>query len=154
MQDKEPTEGQAPVPEITQAETGYDKQDPKIPLIVGLTIATVVGLVAVILGVQAYWDHVRDEQVYQEELKPIPEDLRTMRSNEDAALTTYKVLDPKTGVVRIPVSRAMELIAKEAAEGKLQYAQKEYPVKPANGPAAGATAQGTKGGNNTATPKP
>ena len=153
MRDKEPFDEQLPVPELTQAETGYDRQDPKIPLILGLTVATVVGLVAVILGVQAYFDRVRDEQVYQEELKPVPEDLRTLRSSEDAALTTYKVLDAKAGVVRIPVSRAMELIAKEAAEGKLQYAQKEYPVKPANGPAVGTAAQDTKGGNSTATPK-
>ena len=48
-------------------------------------------------------------------------------------------MDKAKGVVRIPIRRAMELIAKESAEGKLKYEQKEYPVK---SPTAGSGAPG------------
>lgn len=127
--------------DVIQAETGYDKQEPKAGLIAGLTVATFVALIAVILGVQAYYEKVREEQVYREQLAPVSDNLKNLRNSEDEVLNSYKV-DPKTGVVRIPVKRAMELVAKEAAEGKLQYAQTTYPVKAGNAPAPGAPVNG------------
>jgi hypothetical protein len=39
------------------------------------------------------------------------EDLRQLRAQEDTTLNTYGWVDRKTGVVRIPVERAMELLA-------------------------------------------
>jgi len=38
-------------------------------------------------------------------------DLKTLRANEDARLSQYQWADKPAGVVRIPVSRAMELVA-------------------------------------------
>ncbi len=40
-----------------------------------------------------------------------PAELKKMRADEDAVLETYGWVDPEHGVVRIPVSRAMELAA-------------------------------------------
>jgi hypothetical protein len=40
-------------------------------------------------------------------------DLREFRAGEDAVLHTYGWVDPEKGVVRIPVERAMEIVAKE-----------------------------------------
>jgi hypothetical protein len=37
------------------------------------------------------------------------EDLRELRSAEDAALTSYGWVDPNSGVVRIPIDEAMKL---------------------------------------------
>lgn len=121
-----------PVKEIIQAETGYDKQEPKAGIIAGLTVATFVALIAVILGVQAYFDNAREAQIFREQQAPIADDLKNLRNAEDEALNSYKVIDKQNKVVQIPIKRAMELVAKEAAEGKLQYAQKTYPVKLAN----------------------
>ncbi len=41
------------------------------------------------------------------------QDLEQMRAAEDQILNNYAWLDPARGVVRIPISRAMELIAQE-----------------------------------------
>src|SRR5438128_1977992 len=40
-------------------------------------------------------------------------DLKEFRAAEDAILNSYGWVDPEKGVVRIPVERAMELVAKE-----------------------------------------
>ncbi|HVO23505.1 MAG TPA: hypothetical protein VMW56_07735 [Candidatus Margulisiibacteriota bacterium] len=45
-------------------------------------------------------------------LQPDPlQDLQTMRAQEDALLNSYGWVDRKAGVVRIPVQRALELLA-------------------------------------------
>lgn len=41
-----------------------------------------------------------------------PKDLQEMRAAEDVVLKSYGWIDPKEGIVRIPVDRAMELLAK------------------------------------------
>ena len=43
------------------------------------------------------------------------EDLATVRAEEDAVLHGYAWADRGAGVVRIPIERAMELVAREAA---------------------------------------
>ena len=42
-----------------------------------------------------------------------PMELKEFRAGEDAILNNYSWIDPDKGIVRIPVSRAMELVAKE-----------------------------------------
>jgi len=47
-------------------------------------------------------------------LQPSPTvDLKTFRAGEDAILNSYGWVDPGKGIVRIPVERALELVAKE-----------------------------------------
>jgi hypothetical protein len=47
-------------------------------------------------------------------LQPAPVmDLKTFRSGEDAILNSYGWVDPGKGIVRIPVERALELVARE-----------------------------------------
>jgi hypothetical protein len=56
-----------------------------------------------------------------------PEDLKNYREAQDKILTEYGWVDPKAGVVRIPVERAMQILL-----------QKGYPVRgssPVNGQA-------------------
>ena len=42
-----------------------------------------------------------------------PMELKEFRAAEDAILKNYAWIDPDKGIVRIPVDRAMELVAKE-----------------------------------------
>lgn len=53
-------------------------------------------------------------------------DMRTMREKEDAVLNHYGWMDPNRGVVRIPIDRAMELVA-----------ERGLPQPKATAPAAG-----------------
>jgi len=47
-------------------------------------------------------------------LQPSPVmDLQTFRAGEEVVLKSYGWVDPEKGIVRIPVERALELVAKE-----------------------------------------
>ena len=49
--------------------------------------------------------------------KPVM-DLKEFHAGEEAILHTYGWVDPEKGVVRIPVERAMELVAKEGLRSR------------------------------------
>lgn len=142
--------------ETVKRDTDFDRSDPQTLLIAGLGIASLIGLVVIILGVQAYFDHITEVATYQKVLAPVSDDLKNLRSQEAEELNTYKYIDRNKGVVQIPISRAMELLAQEAAENKLTYFQKPTPVKAANAPAPGAPAPGgtAQPGNTPQAPTP
>ena len=116
---------------------GYDPGEPRTGLIGVFMAAVVVGLALTILGVQAYFDHVKQQQIFVKVLAPVSEDLLDLHAREDSELHSYRYLDRTKGTVRVPIERAMELLAGEYAEGRLPYPTKPTPVKkPA--PAGGA----------------
>lgn len=120
--------------------TGYDGEEPKSRF-VGLFMAgTVLALVLMLLGLQAYYDRVKEQQVYVKQLAPVAEDLRNLRAREESELHSYRFLDRGRGTVRLPIERAMELFAKEAAAGKFAYPTQPAPVKPIE-PPGGANAK-------------
>lgn len=122
-------------------QTGYERGEPKSWMIVAWGAGTVLVLVLVIVGIQFYFDRVKEQQVYQKQMEPVSADLLSLRAKEDAHLHSYAYLDRNKGVVRIPIDRAMELLAKEAAAGKLPYSTKPAPVVvPQPGGADAATA--------------
>jgi hypothetical protein len=138
-------------PEIVKAETDFDRSEPHALLIAGFGIASVIGLVVIILGIQAYFDHLREQAEYEKVAVPVAQDLKNLHSQEDEELNNYKYVDRGKGTVQIPIGRAMQLIAQEAAAHKLKYFQKPTPVKvpeaPGATPAAGAAATGAGAGN-------
>ena len=46
------------------------------------------------------------------------EDLRTLRDSEEQALTTYGWVDKNAGIVRIPIERAIDLLAAKTGAAK------------------------------------
>jgi hypothetical protein len=141
MEQHQSIESAPPHAEVAKVETDFDKSEPRALLIAGLGIGTIIGLVVVLLGVQAYFDHIKAEATYEKVLVPVSDDLKNIHAQEDEELNTYKFLDRNQGVVQIPISRAMQLITEEAGENKLKYFRKPTPVKvPVAAPAAGGTA--------------
>jgi len=53
-------------------------------------------------------------------LKPQSVALRELRAREVEELNSYKILDPEKGIYRIPIDRAIELMADEAYRQRLQ----------------------------------
>jgi hypothetical protein len=150
----EDTHHNQPVPapavsEVIETNTDFDRSEPHALLIAGFGIASVIGLVVIILGIQAYFDHLREQAEYEKVAVPVAQDLKDLHAQEDEELNHYKYLDRNTGTVQIPVSRAMELIAQEAAAHKLKYFQKPTAVKVpgAPGTAGTAPAAGAPAGN-------
>ena len=132
-----------------EASEGFDHSDLQPGAIVAFAIGSVILLILTIVAVEVYFNKVWDEAVYEKVLAPPSEQLKALHYREDWYLTHYMYADKKTGVVRIPLDRAMTLFAQEAAEGKLFYPAKSYipkkedpaaaaPGQPAAAPAAAA----------------
>jgi hypothetical protein len=93
---------------------GFERSEPRTGLIALLGGAIIAGLVLIILGVQSYYDRVRDQQIFVKQLEPVSEDLKALHAREAADLHSYRYLDRAKGTVRIPIERAMELVIREA----------------------------------------
>jgi hypothetical protein len=109
---------------------GYERSEPRAGLVAAVFGAIVVGLILVVLAIQSIYDRVLEQQVYVKVLEPVSEDLKNLRAREDEQLHSYRYLDRAAGTVRIPVERAMELLEKEAAAGRLPYPTRPAPVRP------------------------
>ncbi len=108
---------------------GFDTAEVNARSVTIFLVVTVVMLVVVIGGVQFYFDSLHDREFYEKVQAPVADDLRDLRAREDGQLGSYGYVNKDAGIVRLPVSRAMELLAKEAAEGKLPYPTQDQKVK-------------------------
>ncbi|MBM3752753.1 MAG: hypothetical protein FJW38_02085 [Acidobacteria bacterium] len=134
-------------PKSNLAELGFDRSEPQISSVVGTTIGIIGVLVGTGVGVQYYYEQYRERIIEERQLAPVSQDLLDLRSKEEKELGSYGYADKANGVVRVPVSRAMELVISEAKEGKSKYPTAAYIVKKAEdaatpaAPAAGAPAK-------------
>lgn len=119
------------LPPGASSETGFDATEPKVGRIVVFAVLSVVFLVVCVLGLQFYVDQLKERKTYERVLAPVSTDLQMVRDKENAQLYSYGYIDREKGQVRLPIARAMELIAQEAASGKLSYPAKSYPVQSA-----------------------
>jgi hypothetical protein len=101
---------------MSENAVGFEISEPRTGLIALVGAGMVILLAVVILGVEAYYDHVRDQQIFVKQLQPVSEDLRALHAREDADLDSYRYIDRAKGTVRLPINRAMELIIEEARE--------------------------------------
>ncbi len=104
----------------------YESHDASLRL-VGLMALTLIGLIVLSLGVSAWMFPRHDARTPASPLlagktfqygtawqSSISRDWVELDRRTQQNLTTYGWIDRKTGVVRIPVDRAMELVAKES----------------------------------------
>lgn len=92
---------------------GYDVAEPRTRFIAVFGGATLVALVAIILGLQAYVDRVREQEIFVKVLAPVSEDLKALHAREDSELNSYHYIDRAKGTVRLPIRRAMQLVIAE-----------------------------------------
>ncbi len=111
--------------------------------------STLIALVAIIFGLQWYVDRSEQQQIFVKVLEPVSEDLKALHAREDAELNSYQYIDRTKGTVRLPIDRAMQLLAQESAEGKLWYPAAPVPVPPPAAPAQTPAAP-AQGGTNAA----
>jgi hypothetical protein len=136
---------------------GYEKTDTGIGLIiwgtVGLVMLTAITLV-IVWGIFNYFKHreelnhrVVNPMAVPSQLPPEPrlqikpdEQIILLRGREEHILSSYAWVDQKSGVVRVPIDRAMDLLM-----------QKGLPVRgtaaaPARKSAQSTKQEGTQGG--------
>lgn len=107
----------------------YDRRDAKSGLIAAVSVSILGLLVVFIVGI--YWLYVvAYEKVDQEVYSGAPsKELQAIHDREDENLHRFSFIDKEKGVVRIPIDRAMEIVASEFAAGKVNYNTTSYTVK-------------------------
>jgi hypothetical protein len=96
---------------------GYETRDVAVaPLLkfgVGLVIALVATVVLMLLLYRFLFVSRRPAAVAEKAQTNIYQQLRDLHHDEDVALGRYDWIDRKAGIVRIPIGRAMELVAEK-----------------------------------------
>ena len=115
---------------VHTSEEGFDHTEPRSGWIAATGVASIIALVGIILAIQYYFDRFAEQQLYQQVLEPVADDLTNLRDREDTELHQDKYVDRKAGTVRISIERAMDLLAKEYAEGRLPYPTAPAAIKP------------------------
>jgi len=95
--------------------SGYETRDTSIRAILITTLATVVFIVIMIIVLYDYFISTREEVIYEQALKPQSPELPALRRVEDSVLNSYELTDSLNRTYRVPITRAMELIAAESA---------------------------------------
>jgi hypothetical protein len=131
---------------------GFDRAEPAAGSIALFAIGSLVLLILTIVAIQVYFEHIWQEAVYEKVLKPKDPELMDLRNRESWNMTHYGYMDQKSGVVRIPVDKAMDMVMKDAADGKTFYPAKPTMPKPDPAAAPAMPAAGPVPGTNPAAP--
>ena len=124
----------------TDLPVGYERSDlkPGYIALFGIGVVMAVGLAVVITSLFVHYrelQHARQETpvprlARERESMPelrlqvdAPNELRQMRAAEEATLNSYGWVDKEAGVVKIPVDRAMEILAKKGLPARKQEAK-------------------------------
>ena len=99
---------------------GYEKRDIEANKIIAYSAIGVIILAAIIVILYNYFIAEKEEIVYEQTLKPESSLIRDIRAKEEEALNSYKLLDPQRGIYQIPIDRAMQLVAEENFQRRLQ----------------------------------
>jgi hypothetical protein len=100
--------------DVPTTNSGYDKRDVNVRATILIGAVIVVVIAAFLIVLSDFFVLKKEQMMYDYVMKPESAPLRDLRAREMEVLTTYKLLDPAKGIYRIPLSRAMELMADEA----------------------------------------
>lgn len=95
--------------------SGYEKTDTNI---LRITVVTVISVLVIVISVVILYDYfirVKEEIIYEQELKPESPELLELRAAEADSLNNYILLDSAKGQYQIPIDEAMELVVKETS---------------------------------------
>lgn len=93
----------------------YDRHGANAVKVALVALAFVVFLVISMVVLNELFLAEKDRQVYDVFLKPQSQQLKDLHEWEDETLHSYKLIDSTQHVYRIPIERAMELQAADAA---------------------------------------
>jgi len=114
---------------ITAADAGFDADEPNTRGVFIFIAVMVAMFIAVVVGVSYYFRYSYEQVEYSHLLAPPSQQLAELHALEDWNLTHYGYLDKTKGQIRLPITRAMELLEREAKEGKLRYPQTDQAPK-------------------------
>jgi hypothetical protein len=90
----------------------YD--DPNVPLSVVFGLIGAILVFVVIVVLQALFFHMQEAEFERKVYSQPNQELARLRAGQMEILSSYRWIDERSGVVGIPVERAMEKVAAEA----------------------------------------
>lgn len=93
--------------------SGYEKQDVNVTKLVIIGLAVVLFLVVSFVFLNEYFLYEKEIVVQEQVLSQPSVRLEDLRAVEDSLLTSYQLIDTTKQIYRIPIDRAMELMAAE-----------------------------------------
>jgi len=109
----------------------YDRREPNYKILLPFSALCFILFIVIVIGVAQYYEIFREDMVQERVLTPPSPELQALREREARELGSYATVDKEKGLVRIPIERAMELVAGDAAAGKPKYNTNTYTVKSA-----------------------
>jgi hypothetical protein len=98
-------------------------------------IAGFVGCILVfafIIAVQILFQRTEQAQYRQKIVAQVPEQLSQLRSEQEARINSYRIVDEKRGLVAIPIDEAVQAFARDPDKG-IQAIRAATPMQPAGG---------------------
>ncbi len=123
-QEQEPQEQSAEENSLTEeSDSGYEQSDINVGKIVGLGVGIVIFLIVSFTLLNSFFIKSKDDLVYEQVLKPGNPKLAALRKQNDEILHSYGIVDSTKGVYRIPIDRAMQLVAEESFQQRIEKAE-------------------------------
>lgn len=94
---------------------GYDRHDINVRWVAAVAIIVIIVIAGSVLALFEYFAYEKERQIYELVLKPESEMLLELRALEEKTLSTYELKDTVTGIYRIPIDSAIQLMADENA---------------------------------------
>ncbi|MBK6848194.1 MAG: hypothetical protein IPG96_11885 [Proteobacteria bacterium] len=95
--------------------TGVEPDALPIRQIAGWVLALLAVVGALTVALWQYFDAVSQREVVAQDLSQVPPALPELRARDRQLLTHYEVVDAARGRFRVPISRAIELLAAQPA---------------------------------------
>jgi hypothetical protein len=92
------------------------KRDLDLPLLVTIAVLVVILLGVGVVFLQAWYHHQAAAEITRKVIEPPVTELADHLAPQADALAHYRWLDREQGEVRLPVTRAMELVVQESAQ--------------------------------------
>ncbi|MFH1279606.1 MAG: hypothetical protein ABIK65_14660 [Candidatus Eisenbacteria bacterium] len=89
--------------------------DPRTGMLWVVGVIGVVLIVTIVVWLQAIFYRVEEAETGRKIHGRVPEQLARLRAEQQGELHSYGWVDEKSGVVRLPIDRAMELVVSESA---------------------------------------
>ncbi|NUO54134.1 MAG: hypothetical protein HOV80_35250, partial [Polyangiaceae bacterium] len=127
-----PTEAEA-APERAQAEAHeepegpLERDTPKLKLITGAYVATVVLVVICVIATRQVFLQTIGAELKRKVAEPVSQELTDLRASEHERLNNYQWIDQQRGVVRMPADRAKAIVLTHYSQIPIEPVVEENP---------------------------
>jgi hypothetical protein len=87
--------------------------EPNTTLTALIGVVFAIGLFVLVVFLQAFFYREEAEENVRKVVAVAPEELSQLKAQQLEALHSYRYVDPRAGVVAIPIDRAMELVVRD-----------------------------------------